>query len=409
MPRSQARRPRAGADPRPVRLTKALERAIAGGHPWIFREALAGGGSGPAPGEVVTVLDRKGRFLARGLAEAGPIAVRVFTTVDRPLDAELFAARLDAALALRSRLGPAQTDGLRLVHGEGDGLPGVVVDRYANYAVLRLDGAAIEGWSATIEAQLRERLPRLGVDTLLRRSGRGEHKRVEALVGQLPREPVEMREHGMRLLVDLVAGQKTGMFLDLRDSRLRVRELVAGMVAAGMQPRVANLFGYTGGFSLAAGLGGAAKVVTVDVAAPAIALAQRSWLLNALPPAGHFGAAVEVERWLSEQRKGYELIVCDPPSFAPRQSARAKALVAYEALHAAALPRVTPGGLYLGASCSSHVDRRAFEQTLLAGARRAKVALTVLERGAAGFDHPAPLGFPEGDYLCATLCRVEPL
>ena len=388
-----------------MRLTKALERAVAGGHPWIFRDALAG--TLPAPGEVVTVLDRKGRFLARGLAEAGPIAVRVFTTVDRPLDLELMRERLDAALELRERFAPAETDALRLVHGEGDGLPGVVVDRYAAHAVLRLDGAGIESWRTGIEALVRERLGRLGVEVLLSRKGRGESKHVEALVGPLPSAPIEIREHGMVLLVNLVAGQKTGMFLDHRPNRLRVRELVAGLVARGLAPRVANLFGYTGGFSLAAGLGGAAKVVTVDVAAPALDLAARAWTRNGLAADAHFGAAVEVERWLAEQRRDFDLIVADPPSFAPKQAARERGLRAYEALHAGCLPRVSEGGLYLAASCSSHVDRRAFEQTLLAGARRAGVELSVLERSGAGFDHPVPLGFPEGEYLVATLCRVR--
>src|SRR5690606_36239777 len=126
-------------------------------HPWIFRHAL--NGKFPAAGEVVTVLDRKGRFLARGLAERGAIGVRVFTTVDQPVDGALIDARIDAALALRRELGPADTDALRLIHGEGDRLPGVVVDRYAEHAVLKLDGDAIFAWRERIEASLRERLP----------------------------------------------------------------------------------------------------------------------------------------------------------------------------------------------------------------------------------------------------------
>lgn len=408
--RPSTSKPRPGSKttskPSSLRLTKPLERAIAGGHPWIFRDALAG--ELPAPGTVVTILDRKGRFLARGLAEAGPIGVRVFTTVDRPVDRELLAARLDRALSLRRELAPPETNALRLVHGEGDRLPGLVVDRYANYAVVRLDGAAIASFGADIEALLRARLPTLGIETILRRSGRGVDKRVEALTGALPAAPIEIRERGMILLVDLVAGQKTGMFLDHRPSRARVRELVASMVLAGSAPRVANLFGYTGGFSIAAGLGGAAKVASVDVAAPALALADEAWRRNGLDPGRHYGAAVEVERWLAEQRKPFDLIVADPPSFAPNQASRDKGLRAYQALHAAALPLVAPGGLYLGASCSSHVDRGAFEQTLARAARRAKVELQILARAGAGFDHPVPLGFPEGEYLVASLCRVNP-
>ena len=385
-----------------------MERAIGSGHPWIFRDALTG--QLPPPGEVVTVLDRKGRFLARGLAERGAIGVRVFTTVDVPVDRALIDARIDAALSLRLQLAPYATDGVRLIHGEGDRLPGVVVDRYADVAVLKLDGDAIVGWRDAIEHRLRERLPSLGIPTLLRRSGRGEAKQVELVHGELPSGPIEMLEHGMRLLVDVVHGQKTGMFLDHRPNRARVRELVAGLVAdrdPGEPVRVANLFGYTGGFSLAAGLGGATSVVTVDVTAPALELATRSWVLNGLEPAAHHAAAVEVERWIASQKPGsFDVIVADPPSFASNQASLDKGLSAYRALHTGALPLVADGGYYLGASCSSRVDRAAFEDTLLRGARAAKVELQVLERSGAGFDHPVPLGFPEGEYLQATLCRV---
>jgi 23S rRNA (cytosine1962-C5)-methyltransferase len=389
-----------------VRLSKALERAIGSGHPWIFRDALDG--KLPAAGEVVTVLDRRGRFLARGLAERGAIGVRVFTTVDQPVDRALINARIDAALALRRELEPVDTDALRLLHGEGDQLPGVVVDRYAEHAVLKLDGDAILAWREPIEASLRERLPGLGIRSLLRRSGRGEDKRVEVVFGELPTAPIEIREHGMRLLVDLAHGQKTGMFLDHRPNRLRARELIAGLVAAGATPRVANLFGYTGGFSIAAGLGGAASVVTVDVATPALELATQSWALNGLGPGRHYAAAVEVERWLADQkgRKGFDLVVADPPSFASKQASRDRALAAYRSLHMAALPIVGDGGYYLAASCSSRVDRAAFEDTLLRAARSVGVSLQVLERSGAGFDHPVPLGFPEGEYLCVVLGRV---
>jgi 23S rRNA (cytosine1962-C5)-methyltransferase len=389
-----------------VRLSKALERAIGSGHPWVYRDALVG--QLPAPGEVVTVLDRKGRFLARGLAERGPIGVRVFTTVDQLVDRRLIEARLDQALTLRRQLAPVDTDAVRLVHGEGDRLPGVVVDRYGEFAVLKLDGDAIVEWREVIESSLRERLPTLGASTLLRRSGRGEHKRVECVFGQLPAAPVEIREHGMRLLVDLLHGQKTGMFLDHRPNRARTRELIASLVADGGAPRVANLYGYTGGFSLAAGLGGAASVVTVDVAAPALELASAAWLRNGLDPTRHHTAAVEVERWLADQqgRRGFDLVVADPPSFASKQASRDRALAAYRALHAAALPIVRDDGYYLAASCSSRVDRAAFEDTLLRAARSVSVELQVLERGGAGFDHPVPLGFPEGEYLGVVLCRV---
>ena len=385
-----------------VRLSKPLERSIGQGHPWIYRDALAG--TLPEPGRVVTVLDRQGRFLARGLAEAGPIGVRVFTTRDEPLERELIAERIASALELRARLAPAETDALRLVHGEGDRLPGVVCDRYAGFAVLRYDGSAAPAIASVVERELGGRLRALGVHTLLRRSGRGETKQVEVIWGEAPTEVIEIHECGMRLLVDLVRGQKTGMFLDLRAARRRVRGLIAGL---GDAARVANLFGYTGGFSIAAGLGGAAEVTTVDVAAPALELATRAWAANGLAPARHHAAAREVEAWLSSApRRGFDLVVADPPSFAPNHESRERGLAAYRALHAAALPAVKLGGFYLAASCSSHVDRAAFEDTLRKAARAQRVELQVVERGSADFDHPIPLGFSEGEYLIWTLARV---
>ncbi len=402
-------RPPANAERGPintVQLIRPLERAIGHGHPWIYRDALTG--RLPEPGSVVTVLDRQGRFLARGLAESGPIGVRVFTTRDRPLDRSLLAERIIEALELRRRLAPPDTDALRLLHGEGDRLPGVVCDRYVDAAVLRYDGEAILAWAPMIEALLGEQLRALGVRTLLRRSGRGASKRVETVWGELADPVKTIREHGMRLIVDLEQGQKTGMFLDLRAARRRVRSLVEGLRAAGERSiRVANLFGYTGGFSIAAGLGGASEVTTVDVAAPALELAERAWLANELPPERHTIAPVEVEVWLAQQRgAGFDLLIADPPSFAPNEATRERGLAAYKALHAAALPAIAAGGLYLAASCSSHVDRAAFEETLRKAARGVRVELQVLERGGADFDHPVPLGFPEGEYLVWTLARV---
>lgn len=381
-------------------LKKPVERVVAHGHPWIYRDALE-----PheiAPGKIATVLDRQGRFLARGIVERGPIGVRVFVRSDVPLDDALIARRLEDAIALRRAHWPADTTAVRLVHGEGDLLPGVVVDVYGAVAVLRLDGQAIERFRGALVATLAQMLPELGVETLLERSGRGDTRRVQALWGALPDGLVEVREHGMRMPVDLIAGQKTGLFLDHRDARLRVRSLASGA-------RVVNLFGYTGGFSMAAGLGGAAHVDTVDVASGAIALAREGWARNGLDASAHDAHTVDVEKFLNaakQQGTSWELVIADPPSFAPNEAAKRGALKAYRALHTACLSRVTDGGLYLGASCSSHVHREDFDATIREAAHAAKVSVQVLERSGAGFDHPVPVGFPEGAYLKSTLCRV---
>ena len=386
-----------------VTLCKPLERVVAHGHPWIYRDALKEREI-PA-GKVVTVLDRRGRFLARGLAEAGPIGVRVFTRRDVPVDDALVAARLDAAIALRRAMWPDDTTALRLLHGEGDLLPGAVVDVYGPYAVLRLDGKGIERFRGALVGLLADRLPALGVETLLARSGRGQTRKVAAVWGTPPTALVEIREHGMRMPADLLEGQKTGLFLDHRDERLRVRALAGGRT-------VLNLFGYTGGFSIAAGPGGATSVDTVDVAPGAIALANDGWARNGLDPAQHEGHAVEAEAFLKrakQQGRRWDLIVADPPSFAPSEAAKRGALRAYKALHAACMAQVADGGLYLGASCSSHVHREDFDATIREAAHAAGVEAQVLHRGSAGFDHPVPAGFPEGAYLKSTLVRVRRL
>jgi 23S rRNA (cytosine1962-C5)-methyltransferase len=382
-----------------VKLVKALERTIAHGHPWVYRDALDRFTA--APGTVLTLFDRRGRFLARGLAEAGPIGLRVLTTRDEPVDVALLERRVEQAIELRGRVIPAQTDAYRLLHGEGDRLPGMVCDRYGAFAVLRFDGQAIGAWREQIFEVLRPRLEKLGVENLLVRSGRGESKHLELAWGSEPEAPLEVSERGMALLADLMRGQKTGLFLDHRESRFRVRELAAGQ-------SVLNLYAYTGGFSIAAGLGGARSVCTVDVAAPAIELAERGWEANGLDPSVHEAVATDVRSFLSDAAEGgrrWSLIVADPPSFAPKAAVRAKALKAYRALHQSALGVLDSKGLYLAASCSSHVDREAFETTLREAAHATRRPLQVLGRWGAGPDHPVLLGFPEGDYLTVTLVR----
>lgn len=384
-----------------VRLRKPLERSIRNGHPWIFREALENFEA--APGTPIRVLDRNGRFVASGLCDAGPIAVRVFSLEDRAVDEALFASRIDAALALRAQLAPAETDAYRLLHGEGDRLPGVVCDRYASCAVLKLDGEAALAQREAIERVLAPRLRALGVETLLVRSGRREQQRVDVAWGTAPPEHWIVRERGMRLIVNLFEGQKTGLFLDHRETRARVRQLSAGH-------SVLNLYGYTGGFSIAAGLGGAERVTTVDLAKPAVALAEQTWRENQLPAATHRARAADVGEYLNAAASSGErhsLIVADPPNFAPRQSALSAALAAYEALHAGVMRVLAPAGLYVAASCSSHVDRPAFEDTLRNAAARARKIVQVLERTGAPADHPKLLAFPEGDYLKVLVVRLS--
>jgi 23S rRNA (cytosine1962-C5)-methyltransferase len=385
-----------------LRLARSLSRTIRRGHPWIYRDALEG--RIPPAGTEVAVTDAKGRVVARGLAEAGPIGVRVWAERDEPVDEPLLEQRLDVAIELRKRITPKHTDALRLVHGEGDRMPGVVVDLYGAHAVLALDGEAATSRREQLIALLRPRLHALGVPTLVVRHGPRGERTIEHVEGPPPPAVLEVHEHGMVLCADLMRGQKTGLFLDQRISRATVRRLAKGK-------RVLDLYAYVGGFSAAAGKGGAAEVVTVDIAKPAIAMAERTWASNGLPAERQRAVAMDVPEFLAEAAEAgerFDVIVADPPSFAPSAATRDKALRAYEKLHLACLRVLAPGGLLLAASCSSHVDRAAFEEALARAAEERRVVLQVIDRWAAPPDHPRLLAFPEGDYLTVTLVRAVP-
>ncbi|MEY4582818.1 MAG: hypothetical protein RL701_7521, partial [Pseudomonadota bacterium] len=314
-----------------VQLRKPLERAVRSGHPWLYREALA---PFDAPlAARVRVVDRAGKFLATGLVEGGPIALRVFSLRDEAIDGALFRERIARALALRARAAPEATDSYRLLHGEGDALPGFVCDRYGASAVLKLDGEAAHVIAPQVIAELTPQLAALGITSLVLRSSRKQADACEVVWGQAPAQELLVREHGMALWTNLYEGQKTGLFLDHRETRRRVRQLASGL-------SVLNLYGYTGGFSVAAGLGGASSVTTVDLAKPALVLAERSYRDNPGATAEHAVHAADALVFLEAAAKSgnqYELIIADPPNFAPRKTALEPALKAYEALHAAAM------------------------------------------------------------------------
>lgn len=384
-----------------LRLCKPLERVIRDGHPWVYRDAVQGAAGA---GAAVTLVDVRGRFIARGLADEGSIAMRIFTLRDEAVDQALYGSRIDRAATLRDRVVPPDTDAYRLLHGEGDRLPGFVCDVYGTHAVLKTDGAGALAHADEFARALRDMLEARGVRTLLlRHTARGDGEKTVVLWGPSPSDFVTVHERGMVLPVDLIHGQKTGMFLDQRESRARVRDLARGL-------RVLNLYGYTGGFSIAAALGRACQVETVDVSRGAMVLAEEGWRANDLDPGKHLAVVADVASHLAartRERARFDLVIADPPSFAPREDSVAAALKSYCALHASAIGLVIPGGFYLAASCSSHVARGAFVDTVIEGARRAKRALQLLDTWGAPADHPRLPAFPEGDYLKVLLLRVE--
>ncbi|HWO24592.1 MAG TPA: class I SAM-dependent rRNA methyltransferase [Kofleriaceae bacterium] len=381
-------------------LTKPLRAAIRAGHPWIYDRALAPPPRGLAAGDLVTITDADGP-VATALADPGaPIRARILDAPGAVIDAGWVRTRVEAAAARRAR-DPLLVGctGRRLVHGEADGCPGLVVDAYADTAVIVFDGAAAAAfWRGYMDAVLAG-LARGGAELAhawirgARRRGGPAEPHGPAAPGPARGDPpaeIVIAEDEARFAVDVRAGQKTGFFLDQRENRRLIRRHAAGAT-------VLNVFSYTGGFSLHALLGGAARVTSVDLAAPAMRGLEQNLALSELSGAAHEAVVADAFELLAraaQQGRRWDLVIVDPPSFAPSERARPAALTAYRKLAAAALAVVEPGGRFALASCSSHVTEQDLLETVTGIASLRARAIT----GAAS-DHPVLPAFPEGRYL----------
>ena len=375
---------------KPVTLSKDLSRAIRGGHPWVFREAVEGAPRLPS-GAPVELCDRDGRPLAVGFWDArSAIAVRILQAGPlADLDAEVD-RRLKVALELRlGRLDRRRTNAFRWIHGEADRLPGIHVDLYDEAAVVRFDGDGASGFYQDLGARLAAAARPIDLKVVLDRQsgarlyGRGAPARFDVL------------ENGLAFEVSPGAGGKGGLFLDQRENREEVERRASGK-------SVLNLFGYTGGFSIYAARGGARATDTVDSARPAIAAARRNFERNGLDAACAGFHAADAFEFLEEAAAGgrtWDLVISDPPSFAPNRASRENARRAYTRLHRLAASVTARGGTLCAASCSSHFGREEFLATIRAGAEKARRRFDLERERGAGFDHPVIRAFPEGDYL----------
>jgi 23S rRNA (cytosine1962-C5)-methyltransferase len=385
-----------------IEVTRSAAAAVRRGHPWVYREGLVRPPRALASGAPVDLHDDASAFLGRGLWDAAsPIAVRVHERDPaRPLDEPSMMARIERALGVRDRLfgRDPDTTAYRLCNGEGDRVPGLVIDRYGDVAVIRTDGEAMRPWIDRLTAPLARSLARRGVRSLITREPAVSPEapsRIQALHGPTPPDRVLVQEHGVRMEVDLAHGQKTGAFLDQRENRARVRALAAA------KKRVLNLFSYAGGFSIAAALGGAAHVTSVDTAAAAHASASRTFRENAVDPTTHEFISADVFTYLDQARargEHFDLIVSDPPSFAHNERSRPRALGAYRRLHRAIAAILADGAVLCAASCSSHVSADDFLGTL-DDISLSRGDLRLLELHGQPPDHPSLPAWPEGRYL----------
>jgi 23S rRNA (cytosine1962-C5)-methyltransferase len=379
-----------------LRIARTAAAAVRRGHPWVYREGVLRPPAGLLTGASVELLDEEGGVLGRGLWDAAsPIAVRVFDRARGPaLDAAELAAIVRRAIERRDGRFDESTTAYRLCNGEGDRAPGMVIDRYGEVAVVRLDTDAWQPHLAGVVRALERPLHERGIHSIGLRAA-FEGKKLEPLTGPPPPDRVMVREHGLAIEVDLAQGQKTGAFLDQRENRRRVRALGRG------KKRALNLFSYTGGFSISAALGGAGRVTSVDSASAAHASAQRIFRANGVDPGAHAFVTGDAFAFLEQAKlRGdrFDLVISDPPSFAPSERAKARAVTAYRRLHAAAAGVLEPGGVLCAASCSSHITAEDFVATL-DDAVLGRGDLRLLDLHGQPDDHPSLASFPEGRYL----------
>jgi 23S rRNA (cytosine1962-C5)-methyltransferase len=382
-----------------IELRDGKERSLLRRHPWVFEGSVAKGRADA--GETVRVVAADGRFLAwAAYSPTSMIRLRAwsFDEAER-IDDMFFERRLRAAIDLRARL-PIQSSGLRLVHGEADGLPGLIVDRYADTLSAQFLAAGMERWKATIADRLVELT---GLQRLYERSDSGV-RQLEGLApvagwlrGDGPTE-VTIAEHGWQLTLDVAEGHKTGFYLDQRDNRRRFAELVRHF---GVQ-RVLNCYCYTGGFTVAALAGGASHVTSVDSSAPALERARANVALNGHDMARAEFADADVNAFLRERLKAgdsFDAIVLDPPKFAPSAAHAERAARAYKDINRLALKLLAPGGLLFTFSCSGGVGAELFHKIVAGAGLDAGVDGVLLDRLAGACDHPTTIVFPEGEYL----------
>lgn len=395
-----------------VTLKPGHVRPVWSGHPWIFAQAVARIEGGAVAGDEVVVVDPQGNVLGRGLYTPGSaIPVRLYTRSDTPVDAALFRRRIERAVAHRRELGlPSrvpghETDAYRLVHAEGDQLPGLIVDVFGDVASVQLgtigvklrEGVIFDALQATIA-------PRAIVDRTPASAARMEGFTPAAGVvrGDPSIDRLRFVERGLRYSIPLALGQKTGFYLDQRPLRTRVEQLAHGR-------RTLDLYSFVGTFALAAARGGAREVVAVDESAVALEVAAETARENGLADRITFQRD-DARKALSRASKDpFDLVICDPPKLATTRASKEGALPVYKALASAACRATRPGGIVVMCSCSSAVGLDDLTRAFALGAREARMQATIFDRHFQGADHPVPAAFPEGLYLKSIIARIEAL
>jgi 23S rRNA (cytosine1962-C5)-methyltransferase len=385
-------------------LKQGREKSLFRRHPWIFSGAIHHADENIASGLTVDLLSFNKQFLARAAySPQSQIRARVWTFEDEIVDKEFFRERIRSAIDTRYLLFDSSSDSLRLIYAESDGLPGLIVDRYSDVLVLQSLTAGSEYWKETIADLL---LEETGLETIYERSDadvrelEGLESKIGILRGALSSFVFPIIEHNLKFNINLQSGHKTGFYLDQRRNRLRVRELAK-------DKDVLDCFCYTGGFTVNALAGGTKSVLAVDSSADALTLAKENIELNDLPAdKATFieGDVFQLLRKFRDENRSFDMIILDPPKFAPTAAQAERAARGYKDINLLAFKLLRAGGILVTFSCSGGIDTGLFQKIIAGAALDAGVDAQIVEHLSQGADHPVSLHFPEGAYLKGLIC-----
>ncbi|MDM8530749.1 class I SAM-dependent rRNA methyltransferase [Anaerolineales bacterium HSG25] len=390
-----------------ITLKRGREKSVKNRHPWLFSGAIQRVQGQPEVGELVDVYDKQNNFLARGAYNPrSQIRIRLLSwQVDQQIDSDFWHGRLERAIAGRQTLiNQTDTNAYRLVHSDGDGLPGLIVDQYDEWLVVQFLSAAVEVHKETIVESLQQLLTPRGIyersDTEARKK-EALPQTQGLLVGEEPPEQITIAEHGQSFLVDVRQGHKTGFYLDQRENRRKVAKYAAGK-------RVLNAFSYTGGFAVSAGHAGASHITNLDSSAAVLELARQNVSLNQPERDDTYEVADVFQqlRHYQQTEQTFDLIILDPPKFVHNRSQIEKGARGYKDINMWAMKILESGGVLASFSCSGQVSADLFQKILFGAAVDAGREVQIIERLTQGSDHPISLTCPESDYLKGLVCRV---
>ncbi len=389
-------------------IAAGKEKALLRRHPWVFSGAVKSIEGSPDDGDLVDICSPDGRWMATGLYETGSIICKVLSFSTDAIDEDFLRQRLQSAIAYRQRLGLftlPSTNVFRLVHAEGDGLPGLVCDWYNGILVIQAHSLGIHRLLPQLTSVCCSLLQPLGLKAIFDKSNATcPGAPADTYLWGISPQEWEITENGLRLIINFYEGQKTGFFIDQRENRELVASLASGR-------RVLNCFGYTGGFSLAALKGGANYVETVDISKKAIQLCNRNVQLNFGPSAPHKGTVADVLQYLGPGNATpgdpFDLVILDPPAFAKNHRSLAQGLKGYRTINQRALETIPSGGMLMTFSCSQAVSRDDFQTMLFTAALNARRSVRIVRQLPHAIDHPVSIYHPEGEYLKGLLVEVE--